>query len=80
MTYFHIGDLVKSPSLDKHTFAQYYKITASFKNRLVREFKNNAGKGRAFPKLLNLIDTTEFINLEEADRNIKWEEKKVVSL
>lgn len=78
MTYFHIGDLVKSPSLDKQTFAQYYKIPATFKNRLIREFKNNAGKGGAFQKLLNLIDSTEFINLEEAGRKIKWEENKIV--
>lgn len=80
MTYFHIADLIRSDKKDDATFERYYKIPATFKNKLLREFKSNYGVKRAFSKLIHLIDSTEFTSLFQADKMIDWNNAPIVEL
>lgn len=75
MTYFHIGDLIQETSgvMNKEAFEEYYKIPGTLKNRYVRHFKTNLGKKKAFAKLMDLIKTEDFVNLEQADKMINWD-------
>lgn len=75
MTYFHIDDLVPESSrvLTKAEYEMYFKEPGTLKNRYMRYIKTNLGKKGAFDKLLKLIDTEEFVNLEQADIMIDWE-------
>ena len=82
MSYFHIGDLIPEscglPSREE--FERYYKIPGTLKNRYVRYIKTNLGKKKAFAKMMNLINTEDFINLEQADKMIDWEQVPSVLL
>ena len=75
MTYFHIDDLVPESSgfMSKADFEYYFKQPGTLKNRCVRYVKSNLGKKSAFDKLMKLIRTEDFINLEQADRLVDWE-------
>ena len=75
MTYFHISDLVQDSVgvMNKEDFESYYKIPGTIKNRFIRYIKSNLGKKKAFDKLLSLIESEEFVNLEQADQMIDWE-------
>lgn len=74
MTYFHIGDLIPETSgiMSKANFESYFKIPGTLKNRYLRYIKSNLGKKKAFAKLLNLVATEDFVNLEQADKMIDW--------
>ena len=74
MTYFHIADLIPESNgiMSKEDFESYFKISGTFKNRCIRHIKSNLGKKHAFEKLLELIKTESFVNLEQADRLIQW--------
>lgn len=76
MTYFHIGDLIpeKDGLMSKEAFEKYYKIPGTLKNRYMRYIKTNLGKKKAFGKMMDLIATEEFVNLEQADNMIDWEQ------
>ncbi len=80
MTYFHIGDLVKSAPVDKKTFEDYFNIPATWKNRTIRDLKSNIGKSYAFEKLSIFIDLFDFTNLEFAASQIDWSSRSVVKL
>lgn len=82
MCYFHIGDLIPETSgvMDKEAFERYYKIPGTLKNRYVRNMKTNLGKKKAFGKMMALIKTEEFINLEQADKISDWEQTPSVIL
>lgn len=82
MTYFHIGDLIPETSglMNKEDFERYYKIPGTLRNRYVRYVKSNFGKSGAFGKLLKLIQSEEFINLEQADNLIDWNKVQSVVL
>lgn len=81
MTYFHIGDLIPVKSdVSDEVFEHYYKIPSTKKNRLIRGFKSNVGKKRAFSKLLNLIDAIDFVSLNQAVSLIDWNEAPIVEL
>lgn len=82
MTYFHLLDLVPETFgvMSKDDFESYFKIPGTLKNRYLRFFKTNIGKKRAFPKLMKLIDTEEFLNLEQADQMIDWSNSPIASL
>lgn len=75
MSYFHIGDLIPESSglMSKADFESYFKIPGTLKNRTLRYVKSNLGKKGAFEKLLKLVKTVEFVNLEQADKMINWE-------
>ncbi len=82
MTYFHIGDLIpeKSGLKSKEDFERYYKIPGTIKNRYLRYIKTNIGKKKAFTKMMDLIKTEDFVNLEQADKMINWEQTPSVLL
>lgn len=80
MTYFHIFDLICQPILDDQTFESYYKIPANWKNKKLREIKGTVGAKGAFNKLMRLIGSPEFVNLELADKNIDWSNAPVIYL
>ena len=82
MTYFHIADLIPESDglMNKEDFEAYFKIPGSFKNRCIRHIKSNLGKKGAFDKLLKLIETEFFVNLEQADSIINWDQQPTVKL
>lgn len=82
MFYFHIGDLIpeRGGVGSKEAFEAYYKIPGTLKNRFIRYFKSNFGKKKAFGKMMELISTKEFVNLEQADTIINWEDAPSVVL
>ena len=76
MTYFHIGDLIPESSgmMSRKDFENYYKIKGTLKNRLLRHVKTNIGRKSAFVKLIKMMETEDFVNLEQADKIIDWEQ------
>lgn len=82
MTYFHIADLIPETSgvISRKDYEEYFKEPGTLKARYLRYIKSNLGKKGAFNKLMKLIDTTEFINLEQADKLIDWEQVPSVLL
>lgn len=82
MCYFHIGDLVPESTglLNKSKFEEYFKIEGTLKNRILRYVKTNLGKKGAFSKMEKLIASEEFVNLEEADAMINWDDVSSVLL
>ena len=82
MSYFHIRDLIpeKDGLMSKEAFEQYYKIPGTLKNRYLRYIKTNLGKKKAFGKMMELIATEKFVNLEQADKMIDWEQAPSVVL
>ncbi len=82
MTYFHIGDLIPEASglKSREDFERYYKIPGTLKNRYIRYIKTNLGKKKAFGKMIELIATDNFINLEQADKLIDWEQAPSIIL
>lgn len=75
MTYFHIGDMVSESSgvMSKSEYEMYFKQPGSLKNRYIRYIKTNLGKKTAFNKLKSLIRTEDFLNIEQADVLIDWQ-------
>lgn len=82
MTYFHIGDLVLETSglMSKEAFESYFKISGTLKNRCLRYIKSNLGKKKAFNKMIDLIRAEDFVNIEQADKLINWEQMPSVLL
>lgn len=82
MCYFHIGDLL--PELrgvkSKEEFEAHYKEPGTLKNRYMRYVKSNLGKKGAWRKLEQLINTEDFINLEQAEKLIDWQQVRMVVL
>lgn len=82
MCYFHINDLEyhKMKLEDRRSFEVYYKIPGTLKNRALRAFKSSIGTKGAFDKMVNLVNTLDFVNLEAADKMIDWDRAKVIRL
>jgi len=76
MTYFHIGDFVLGSReiMSKDDYEMYFKEPGTLKNRYMRYIKSNLGKKKAYYKMIKLINTEDFINLEQADQMIDWQE------
>ena len=74
MCYFHIGDLLPESNglMSKKDYEEYFKENGTLINRYKRYFKSNFGKKNAWKKLEKLIRTSNFINLEKADKSIDW--------
>lgn len=74
MTYFHIADLIPESDglMNKEDFESYFKVPGTLKNRSVRYLKSNLGKKKTFGKLMELIRSEEFVNLEQADEMMDW--------
>lgn len=82
MCYFHIGDLVpeKGGVPSKEEYEAYYKEPGTMKNRYMRYVKTNIGKKSAFEKMTRLINSEPFINIEQADKQIDWDQTTIVKL
>ena len=82
MCYFHIGDLLPEMSgvMTRQAYEEYFKESGTFMNRYKRYFKSNFGKKSAWIKLEKLIRSSDFVNLENADKSIDWTNcpKKVI--
>lgn len=74
MTYFHIGDMLPETNrvMSKKEYEDYFKEKGTYLNRYKRYIKSNLGTKGAFNKLIKLLKSTEFINLEQADARIDW--------
>ncbi len=67
MTYFHPHDFDKDkPTIDELS--------------ILRKFKSKIGAGSAFEKLERLITDFDFIDINEADISIDWEDTKIIKL
>ena len=77
MTYFHINDLVEEMNgvMTKEEYENYFKEPGTLLNRYKRYVKSNLGKKSAFDKLMKLVKMTDFVNLEEADSQIDWNDQ-----
>lgn len=82
MCYFHIGDLLPETGgvISKEAYEAYFKEPGTLKNRYMRYIKTNLGKKGALEKLKNLIFAEDFINVEQADNAIDWNNAPVVRL
>lgn len=82
MTYFHIGDLMPETNkvLSKKEYESYFKEPGTISARYKRYLKTNIGKRAAMGKLLNLIESFDFISLKQADELINWEASPIVNL
>ena len=82
MCYFHIGDLLQESHgvMSKAAYESYFKEPGTVKARYVRYLKSNLGKKRAFPKMIKLINSIDFINVEQAEEMTDWEATIVVKL
>lgn len=82
MTYFHISDLVPGPEhiMSKEKYEEYFKEPGTLLSRYKRYIKSNLGKKRAFGKLKNLLNTTEFLNLKQADDSLNWTKVPVIKV
>ena len=76
MCYFHIGDLLPETSgvMSKQAYEEYFKEKGTWPNRYKRYLKSNLGKKGAWNKLEKLVRSQDFINLEQADEVINWQE------
>lgn len=82
MTYFHIGDLVpeRSKALSKEAYESYFKEKGTIFNRYKRHLKTNIGKKGAMNKLMRLVDSVPFDNIEKASSIIQWNQAPMINL
>lgn len=82
MCYFHIGDLMNLHDgvLSKTEYERCFNISGSIKNRYVRYIKDEIGINCAFSKMVSLISSIDFVNIESADKLIDWGKAAIVNL
>lgn len=82
MAYFHIRDLIPETSgmLSREKYESYFKEPGTLKNRYLRQLKTNLGKKNAFNKMVKLIETEDFVSIEQANAMIDWESQPTVVL
>lgn len=82
MCYFHIDDLIPEFGgvLAKAEYESRFKQPGTLKNRYLRYFKSNIGKGGAFSKLTSLLMEYNFHSVGQAEQMINWNEVPHVSL
>lgn len=82
MTYFHIADLVheKGGMMTREEYEEYFKEPGTLKARYIRYVKSNLGKTSALLKLTRLLESAEFMNLEQATNSIEWDKVPVIEL
>ena len=66
--------------MSKQAYEDYFKESGTLKARYVCYMKSNLGKKNAFPKMMRLIDETDFVNLQQADSIIDWNSSMIVKL
>lgn len=66
--------------MSKKEYEEYFKEKGTNLNRYKRYLKSNLGTKGAFDKLIKLIKSTEFVNLEQADAMIDWNKAPQIKL
>lgn len=76
MTYFHISDLMPESDglMTRDAYENYYKESGTIIARYKRFLKSNIRKGSSFKRLLELIKSEDFVNLEQADDIVEWKQ------
>lgn len=82
MCYFHIADLVPESHgvQSKEEYEAYFKEKGTLKARYMRYIKGNFGKKNSLSKMMKLIDDVEFVNLQQADNEMDWNNSQIVKL
>jgi polysaccharide deacetylase family protein (PEP-CTERM system associated) len=83
ISYFHIGDLVRSSDqflISKEMYETYFREPGTLTKRVKRSIKSNLGISGAFEKMCKLICNTDFVSLERAEKIVDWSKAKVVEL
>lgn len=82
MVYLHIGDLLSESKglMSRADYETYFKESGTLTNRCKRYIKGNLGKKTAFSKFVELINSAEFMGVEQSAENIKWDSVPVVKL
>lgn len=82
MTYFHIGDFISEQKkmMTRQEYETYFKEKGTLINRYKRYFKSNLGTKDAFDKLKSLLQSSQFVNLQQADKMIKWDKTRKIQL
>ena len=72
--YFHLNDLTHQRLALKSRveYEEYFKEPGTLKNRMVRYFKSNISIGDTFRKLRQLMRTSQFCCVAEANNTINW--------
>ena len=67
MCYFHIGDILdeKNKLMSKAEYEDYFREPGTLKNRCLRYFKSNVGRGNAMKNLEKLVDAFMFHSIAE---------------
>lgn len=67
MCYFHIGDLLteKAKLMTKNEYENYFKEPGTIKNRYLRHFKSNIGRGNAMRNLEKILGNYHFISISD---------------
>lgn len=82
MCYFHIGDLTPEAGKvsSREAYEAYFKEPGTLMARYKRYFKANIGKKGAMDKMFKLIESADFMNLQQADNLIEWQNTEIVKL
>lgn len=67
MCYFHIEDVLteKTKLMSKVDYEEYFKEPGTLKNRYLRHFKSNVGRGKTMRNLERLLNAFEFHSIAE---------------
>ena len=73
MCYFHLADLIPESSgiMTRAEYEEYFQENGSLPNRLKRYIKSNIGKSGAYQKMATLINSHQFINIQQAIKENK---------
>jgi len=82
ISYFHLADLIHEEHklMSKSEFEEYFKEPGTLKNRLMRYAKSNIGTGDALGKLSRLLKEHQFVNIQQADGMIDWNNVQTINL
>lgn len=82
MFYFHISDLLPDTNgmMSRKEYEDYFLEPGPLTARLKRYVKSNLGKKKALSKLKKLIQSHDFVSLQQADEMIDWKNATVVSI
>ena len=82
MCYFHIGDLMAETSkmMTRKDYEGYFKEKGTLLKRYKRHLKNSIGQKGAYEKMCLLIKASDFMDIEQASKQIEWNTTKEIIL
>ena len=80
--YFHLNDLNtgKKKMMTKMEYENYFKEPGTLKNRLMRYVKINVNSADAFRKMTKLLTKHSFVGINEASKQIDWNQIVTINL